>query len=125
MDERGRLMDLAQAAIGDGITRTTLTRNPDLVYGNTQDLDIQVGVRKDPDHADQVFEHVVQGARLGLYREETSGPSGRALRTIRRRNGTGLTIRMRWSGSSRSSFPRSGPRAPDWTSTSLPESSTA
>ena len=77
MDERGRLMDLAQAAIGDGITRTTSTRDPDLVYGNTQDLDIQVGVRKDPDHADQVFEHVVQGASA----RAVSRGDVRALRT--------------------------------------------
>ena len=57
--------------------------------------------------------------RFGLDRADKSGPSGRRRRTTRRRKTTGLTIRTRWSGNKRLSFPRSGASDPDWTAMRL------
>ena len=57
-------MDRAQPAIGDGVTRPAAARNPHLVDRDPQDLDIQVGVREDTDHADQVVENVDERASL-------------------------------------------------------------
>ena len=92
-------MDFAQAAIDDLVARPAAARYAHFLDRDPEDLDLEVGMGKNSDHANQIIEDVEQADRAsGSAALDRTGPVGRDLRITRRFSTTGLTIRMRCAG---------------------------
>ena len=62
--ERGRTVNLTEAAVDNPVTRPAAARHPHLVDRDPQNLDVQVGVREDSHHTHQIVEYVDERALL-------------------------------------------------------------
>ena len=71
-----RLVDFAQAAIDNLVARPAAARNAHFLDRDPQDLDLEVCMGKNSDHADQVIEHVEKLATLGALPRRQDRPMG-------------------------------------------------